>query len=177
MSGLWVVLPLQTISQTFQNRFTIKKTDVHLSEPVHGAKCSPVTLAFTGSSCSFLFLPNIRSILLAAERGGGSQGTDRLPCAHRAAAPPPVLPSGLPSPPVFTSGWVLVPPSVPRLSPSEGLVSLLELELFMRCLVKGQFPSHVPWLIFNPVSVSPTLPLPFHFWLIRGKLLSEWWRE
>jgi hypothetical protein len=49
--------------------FSIRKKDTHLSieEPVAYIRCSPVTLALTGSSCSFLFLPNIISMELVAE--------------------------------------------------------------------------------------------------------------
>lgn len=142
------------VFQIFQKWFSIsrKKKGIHLDmkeEPIVYAKHSPLTLALTGSSCSFLFLPNSTSITAA---GGSAVTVNRRACLRlqgNCSWAPPSLPFML----SHSFPVLLCFPC------SEGLVFFLrskgKLHQDYLCLVKGQFPSCVFLLKFNPLGVSP----------------------
>lgn len=120
-------------------------------------KRSPVTRALTGSSCSFLFLPNIISIVLLTVNRCSSVFGD---CSRPSLSP---LPAASLSLPPFRRHWLL---PVLSLLGGPGISSCTERSCAgVTCLVKGQFPGHVSQLIFNPPITSPALPFHFHFWL------------
>lgn len=67
----------------------MKRRLYHLNtkeEPAVDTKCSPVTVAFTGSNCSFLFLPNRTSIVSTWSDTGSSHNL-ALPSRELLLAP------------------------------------------------------------------------------------------
>lgn len=144
------------VFQIFHKEFTsitfISRKSIPLNikeEPIIYTKSSPVTLAFTGSGCSFLSLPNSISIAQGAKQEWYWQWTDAPPCSRQLllGSSSPFL-HALLQLPSFTN--ICLPPGATCfslcLSLSEGLLFLCmpvgKLHGYL-CLIKDRFPNHV----------------------------------